>query len=61
VRFNVIIEARGNRVARRVDTGMMFVNHPTWAKPVLPFGGIKDSGREVNKKLVCVEAIDAQE
>jgi succinate-semialdehyde dehydrogenase / glutarate-semialdehyde dehydrogenase len=62
--------ARGKRVASRIDTGMMFVNHPTWTKPDLPFGGIKDSGygRElssmgiqefVNKKLVCVEAIDA--
>src|SRR5579863_1423332 len=62
--------ARGKRLASRVDTGMMFVNHPTWTKPDLPFGGIKDSGygRElssmgiqefVNKKLVCVESIDA--
>ena len=62
--------ARGKRVASRIDTGMMFVNHPTWTKPDLTFGGIKDSGygRElssmgiqefVNKKLVCVEAIDA--
>jgi len=62
--------SRGKRVASRVDTGMMFVNHPTWTRPDLPFGGIKDSGygRElssmgiqefVNKKLVCVEAIDA--
>src|ERR1700734_474324 len=62
--------ARGQRVASRIDTGMMFVNHPTWTRPDLPFGGIKDSGygRElssmgiqefVNKKLVCVEAIDA--
>ncbi|HXO34161.1 MAG TPA: NAD-dependent succinate-semialdehyde dehydrogenase [Candidatus Acidoferrales bacterium] len=62
--------ARGKRVASRVDTGMMFVNHPTWTRPDLPFGGIKDSGygRElssmgiqefVNKKLVCIEAIDA--
>src|ERR1700722_10051655 len=62
--------ARGKRLASRIDTGMMFVNHPTWTKPDLPFGGIKDSGygRElssmgiqefVNKKLVCVEAIDA--
>ncbi len=62
--------ARGKRVASRVDTGMMFVNHPTWTKADLPFGGIKDSGygRElsgmgiqefVNKKLVRVESIDA--
>ena len=61
---------RGKRIASRVDTGMMFVNHPTWTRPDLPFGGIKDSGygRElsslgiqefVNKKLVCVESIDA--
>jgi succinate-semialdehyde dehydrogenase/glutarate-semialdehyde dehydrogenase len=62
--------ARGKRVASRIDTGMVFVNHPTWTKPDLPFGGIKDSGygRElssmgiqefVNKKLVCVSSIDA--
>jgi succinate-semialdehyde dehydrogenase/glutarate-semialdehyde dehydrogenase len=62
--------ARGQRMASRVDTGMMFVNHPTWTTPDLPFGGIKNSGygRElssmgiqefVNKKLVRVAAIDA--
>ncbi len=62
--------ARGRRVANRVDTGMMFVNHPTWTTPDLPFGGIKNSGygRElsslgiqefVNKKLVRVTSIDA--
>jgi succinate-semialdehyde dehydrogenase/glutarate-semialdehyde dehydrogenase len=62
--------ARGKRVASRVDTGMMFINHPTWTSPELPFGGIKNSGygRElaslgiqefVNKKLVRVAAIDA--
>ena len=55
--------ARGKRVASRIDTGMVFVNHPTWTEPDLPFGGIKNSGygRElssmgieefVNKKLV---------
>lgn len=60
--------ARGKRVASRVETGMMFVNHPTWTTPDLPFGGIKDSGygRElsgmgiqefVNKKLVRVSAL----
>lgn len=62
--------ARGKRVASRVDTGMMFVNHPTWTTPDLPFGGIKSSGygRElsrmgiqefVNKKLVRTSSIDA--
>jgi succinate-semialdehyde dehydrogenase/glutarate-semialdehyde dehydrogenase len=62
--------ARGMRVASRIDTGMMFVNHPTWTTPDLPFGGIKNSGygRElssmgiqefVNKKLVRVASIDA--
>ena len=56
-------EARGLRVARRVDAGMLFVNNLDWVDPELPFGGIKYSGygRElgrmgiqefVNKKLV---------
>lgn len=63
-------EARGKRVASRIDTGMVFINHPTWTAADLPFGGIKTSGygRElsglgiqefVNKKLVRVAAIDA--
>ncbi len=62
--------ARGKRVASRIDTGMVFINHPTWTAADLPFGGIKNSGygRElsqmgiqefVNKKLVRVESIDA--
>ena len=62
--------ARGKRVASRVDTGMMFINQPTWTAPDLPFGGIKNSGygRElsnlgiqefVNKKLVRVAPTDA--
>jgi succinate-semialdehyde dehydrogenase/glutarate-semialdehyde dehydrogenase len=49
---------------------MVFVNHPTWTAPDLPFGGIKNSGygRElssqgiqefINKKLICVVPIDA--
>ena len=62
--------ARGQRVASRIDTGMVFINHPTWTTADLPFGGIKNSGygRElsslgiqefVNKKLVRVSSIDA--
>jgi succinate-semialdehyde dehydrogenase / glutarate-semialdehyde dehydrogenase len=56
-------QARGQRVASRVDTGMMFINNIDWTDAELPFGGIKHSGygRElghlgiqefVNKKLV---------
>lgn len=56
-------EARGKRVASRIDTGMMFINNIDWADAALPFGGIKASGygRElgamgiqefVNKKMV---------
>jgi succinate-semialdehyde dehydrogenase/glutarate-semialdehyde dehydrogenase len=62
--------ARGQRVASRVDTGMMFINNIDWSDPELPFGGVKDSGygRElgdmgiqqfVNKKLVRFENSEA--
>ena len=61
---------RGVEVAKRIETGMVFINHPTWTKPDLPFGGIKISGyghelaslgiqEFVNKKLIDVVPIDA--
>lgn len=35
---------RAKQVARRVDTGMVWINSPTWTEPDLPFGGTKRSG-----------------
>jgi succinate-semialdehyde dehydrogenase / glutarate-semialdehyde dehydrogenase len=60
----------GKKVAARVESGMVFVNHPTWTAPELPFGGIKNSGygRElselgfgefVNRRLVSVSPVGA--
>jgi len=57
-------------VAKRISTGMVFVNHPSTSRANLPFGGIKRSGygREliglgikefVNHKLISVIDIDA--
>lgn len=61
---------RAKRLASRINTGMVFINHPTWTLPDLPFGGTKNSGygRElssmgieefVNRKLIRIESIDA--
>lgn len=61
---------RGVRVAEKIHTGMVFINHPTGVKADLPFGGVARSGfgREliglgikefVNHKLVDVVDIDA--
>tara|TARA_R110002020_G_scaffold53094_4_gene148886 strand:+ start:701 stop:2119 length:1419 start_codon:yes stop_codon:yes gene_type:complete len=59
---------RGKRIADQIDTGMVFINHPTWTQADLPFGGTKQSGfgRElselgiqefVNKKLIRISAL----
>jgi succinate-semialdehyde dehydrogenase/glutarate-semialdehyde dehydrogenase len=59
---------RGRRLADQIDTGMVFINHPTGTQADLPFGGTKRSGygRElsqlgieefVNKKLIRISEI----
>ncbi|KAA8997029.1 NAD-dependent succinate-semialdehyde dehydrogenase [Affinibrenneria salicis] len=61
---------RGAEVARKISTGMVYVNHPTMVKADLPFGGVRRSGygREliglgikefVNHKLIDIVDIDA--
>lgn len=63
---------RGEQLARRVESGCVFVNELTKSDPRLPFGGVKHSGygRElseqgikafVNEKTVWVQSADAQE
>jgi succinate-semialdehyde dehydrogenase / glutarate-semialdehyde dehydrogenase len=61
---------RGIEIAKRIDTGMVNINHPARLKADLPFGGVKISGyghelahlgieEFVNKKLINVVPIDA--
>jgi succinate-semialdehyde dehydrogenase/glutarate-semialdehyde dehydrogenase len=61
---------RGKRVAREIDTGMVYVNHPTMVKADIPFGGVKHSGygheltnlgiqEFINKKIIDVVDINA--
>ena len=60
---------RAKKIADQIDTGMVFINHPTWTQSDLPFGGTKRSGfgRElselgiqefVNKKLIRVSKLN---
>lgn len=62
-------EKRGQKLAERINTGMVFINHPTGSQPDLPFGGTNQSGygRELsslgideflNKKLVRTSDIN---
>lgn len=62
--YTVDIE-RGKRVASRLASGMVFINHPNVSFPDLPFGGIKRSGygkelsslglkEFVNEKLILI-------
>ncbi|HSQ46246.1 MAG TPA: NAD-dependent succinate-semialdehyde dehydrogenase [Lutibacter sp.] len=59
---------RGKKIANQIDSGMVFINHPTWTQADLPFGGTKQSGfgRElsafgihefVNKKLIRISGL----
>ncbi len=62
--------ARGVEIAKRIETGMVNINHPARLKADLPFGGVKISGyghelahlgieEFINKKLINVVPIDA--
>ena len=60
---------KAQRLARQIDTGMVFINQPTGAKADIPFGGVKRSGygheltdlgikEFVNEKVIVVTDID---
>jgi succinate-semialdehyde dehydrogenase/glutarate-semialdehyde dehydrogenase len=60
----------GEKVARKIETGMVYVNHPTMVKADIPFGGVKHSGygheltnlgiqEFINKKVIDIVDINA--
>ncbi|MDK6591234.1 NAD-dependent succinate-semialdehyde dehydrogenase [Actinotignum timonense] len=62
---------RGKKVAARLDTGMVYLNHPTAVAADIPFGGVKNSGyghelidlgihEFVNIKVVANSPIDGE-
>ena len=64
-------EKRGQKLAERINSGMVFINHPCGSQPDLPFGGTNQSGygRELsylgideflNKKLIRTSDINSK-
>jgi succinate-semialdehyde dehydrogenase/glutarate-semialdehyde dehydrogenase len=60
---------RGRKVARKLETGMVYINQPTKVAADIPFGGVKRSGyghelidlglfEFVNQKVIAVADID---